>query len=463
MRRLLIVCLFVASACGGNPSPNPPTPPSDFQLSIVVRDTTGAFVQKATIAIDSTRLTTNDFGFAETRVARGGHTITVQAEGYKEPTPIAVTVDRHLHRDVVVERARPPTSRIRADGRVFVNDAGIYRGRWASGLTLLVRSKEERTAFLEWATRTGFDGVRVFAGALPWAGQTPGGALAVLPDLVGETAARGLYLYVVAITESGTGYDVESHLRQVAEQCAAAVHCVLEVANEIQHPTQSATVNDPRRLENIAARVIPSGVPWALGAMLGQDEPDANGYPPNGVASFNTSHLDRSRQGFEQIRRVREIAAISELTGKPAVSGEPIGANEVSQPGRRESDPSFFFAYGALCRLFELGACVFHSEDGLNARILGPVQQQCAEAFLDGYRSIDSEARLSYRNANWAGADVPVASFTGAVRVYAGITGNDGYVVVVGDTGVQVQWKNGYHVVAEQARRPGVIVWKISR
>jgi hypothetical protein len=213
----------------------------------------------------------------------------------------------------------------------------------------------------------------------------------------------------------------------------------------------------------VAVRVVPAGQPWALGAMLGQDEPINGVYPPTGVAPFSTAHLDRSRKGFDQVRRIREIAAISEVTGKPAISGEPIGAAEQSDPGRREADPNFFFAMGALCRLFELGACVFHSEDGLQARPLAPNQQRCAEEFLAGFRSIDSTARLGYRNAGWAGADVPVASFSGALRVYSGVTGNDGYTVVVGDEGVAVEWKNGYHVVAELARRPGVIVWKIAK
>jgi len=38
---------------------------------------------------------------------------------------------------------------------------------------------------------------------------------------------------------------------------------------------------------------------------------------------------------------------------------------------------------GALCRGFEIG-CVFHSEDGLYARLLGPNQRACAEAFIAG-------------------------------------------------------------------------------
>lgn len=461
-----ILSVAVASACGGGGGgggPDVPIP-TTYQLSVVVRDTAGHFVHEATVSTGGQTLTTNAFGFAQTTLTPGTYTVAVQKAGYETPPDLVINLSRHLHRDIRLVPRPPPTSRLRIDGRFFINDAGTYRGRWTSGLTLLARSRDERSAFLDWAVSTGFDGVRVFAGNLPWAGQTPASALAALPDLILETQARGLYLYVVAITESAAGFDVEDHLRQVAQLCAAGPHCVLEVANEIGHSTQSSTVNDPRRLEAIARRVVPSSVTWSLGAMLGLDEPNADGvYPANGAAPFNTAHLDRGRDKWNQVRRVREIAGISEITNKPAISGEPIGAAEQPQPGRRESDPHFFFAYGALCRMFELGACVFHSEDGLQARLPGPVQQQCAEAFVEGVRSIDTTARLGYRNAGWSGGDVPVASFTNAVRVYAGVTGSEGYVVVVGDQGVQVEWKNGYRVVADVARRPGVIVWKIQR
>ncbi len=467
-----LILLLPLSACGPVPPTKPPQPPTttDTKFTVVVCDdgptnhcTTSPKIANARLVIDGALLDeTNDNGFAVAVIVNGSHQVRIEADGY-EPVSFGVTLPTQAHRDIEMKRTAPPVSRVRTDGRFFVNDKGTYRGRWTSGLALLSRTAAERAAFLDWARSFGFDGVRVFAGDIGWANQTPASALANLPSLLAETQARGLYLYLVAITGSASGYDVEQYLADVAHYCTNAAGCVLEAANELGHSSQSAQVNDVRGFESIAVRAIPSGSTWALGAMLGQDEPVNNVYPPTGVAPFSTAHLDRSRDKWNQVRRVREIAAISETTGKPAISGEPIGAAEVSQPQRRESDPNFFFAYGALCRLFELGACVLHSEDGLFARSLGPVQTECARAFLDGYKSIDTDVRLSYRNAGWTGNDVPVASFTGAVRVYSGVFGTEGYTVVVGDEGVQVEWKNGYHVVAELARKPGVIVWKIAK
>jgi hypothetical protein len=282
--------------------------------------------------------------------------------------------------------------------------------------------------------------------------------------LLEDTEKRGLYTYLVAITGSASGYNIETYLSQVAGLCAAHIACVLEVANEIGHSSQSSLVNDPARLNDVARRVVPSGITvWTLGAMLGQDEVDQSGkYPPNGAAPSNTAHLDRGRQPWpDMIRRVREIAGISENTGKAVFSGEPIGAAEVDSPGRRSADPNLFFTYGALCRMFEVN-CVFHSEDGLQARKLGPKQLESARAFLDGWAAVATDARLSYQNAGWAGGDPPVASFSGATRVYSGINGSDGYTVVVGDTGVQIQWKNGWAPVGV-VTRPQVQVIHIRR
>jgi len=464
----VIACaVLVVAACSNNPRPNPkPPPPTTFQFSVTVRESTGPYLPGATMVIDDTaRGTTNTYGYASAVLQRGAHQVRVEANGFA-PAALGIDLSRHLHRDLRLTRLRPPLLPVRAEGRFFTTTAGTYRGRWTSGLSLLARSPAERAAFLDWAARTGFDGVRVFAGALTWANQTPDSARANLPALIQETIARGLYLYLVVVTDSATGYPVEAHMQQVSAIVAPYSHVILEGANELGHSTQSSLVNDIRGFEVVSARSMPNGHIWSLGAMLGLDEMGPDGtYPPDGAAPFNTAHLDRSRDQWNQVRRIREIAGISEGTGKPAISGEPIGAGEADDPGRRESDPAFFFAMGALCRLFELGACVFHSEDGLNARLPQPNQQACADAFLAGFRSIhaQTDARLAYRNAGWTGTDVPVQSFTNAVRVYSGITGNDGYTVVVGDSGVQVQWKNGYHIVAELGRMPGVIVWKIQR
>jgi hypothetical protein len=156
------------------------------------------------------------------------------------------------------------------------------------------------------------------------------------------------------------------------------------------------------------------------------------------------------------VARLREIAAISARIGKPAISGEPIGAAESVEPGRRDNNPSVFFALGALSRLFEIGT-VFHSEDGLNGRRLGPIQRQCAEAFVAGFRAIDTDARLALKDVG--AADSPVVSVAGAQRAYPAIHENRGWSVLVGTAGEpDVRVQNGWRIVATTAPRPGVRV-----
>ena len=351
--------------------------------------------------------------------------------------------------------------RVRVDGRFFVNDAGPFRPVFQSGLALLARSAAERAAFLDETAALGFNGVRVFAGDLGWANQTPESARAALPALLDEAAARRLYVYVCAITGGRNPvYDIEAHLRAVTEIAAARPNAILEVANEIGHPTLSERANDVPGLLGMARRIIPAGMPWTLGAPLETDEPALdNTYPTDG-GLFNDAHLDRGRPFWDQVRRVREIAAISESTRKPAMSGEPIGAAEQSQAGKRESNPTFFFTLGALSRGFEVGS-VFHSESGLHGELLGPTQRACAQAFIAGWKSLPTDGRLNFQNASWPGA--PIRSFTGVVRVYSFLEGARGWSVVVGANNPQIEVGNGWRRGANLAERPGVIVFELAR
>lgn len=351
-------------------------------------------------------------------------------------------------------------SRIAIEGRFWTP-----RPVFASCLAVLAKDVGTQDAVLDEVRALGFNGCRPFAGRLSWAGQTADAAAAALPRFLRAAAARGLYVYPSAITDSKDGgYDVEAHLRRIAEICATAVNCVLEAANEIGHPTQSDRVNDIPGFLAIARRVIPSGVVWTLGSPIGTDEPDPDGKYPTDGGLFNDAHLDRGRDPFNQVRRLREIAAISEVTKKPAMSGEPIGAAEQPIPGKRTNDPAFFFAMGALCRGFEIG-CVFHSEDGLQGRLLGPGQRAAAAAFIAGIKAIPTTDRLQFMNARWAGSPVEEANFeSGVVRAYSFVAGARGWTVLVGVRGDPgVRWGAGWRAVKVAAERQGVQVVEIQR
>ncbi len=365
-----------------------------------------------------------------------------------------------------------PLQRILTDGRFFVTEDGqTYRMRFASCLYVMARTPEERAAVLAENVELGFNGIRVFAGELTGRGQTAESARAALPGLLEDAAAHGLHVFVSINTDSGSGYDVEAHTMAQASACNAAVNAITEGANEPYHDTQSEEVNDFAWLLDMMERTVPPDLPFCLGAAR-EDEPTPEGTYPTDGGEFNTAHLNRGgdpeenepqRDKWNMIRRIREIENISAVTGKHAVSGEPIGAGEVTIQGKREADPAVFFAMGALCRGFEVGM-VFHSEDGLNARPLGPNQRVCAQDCIAGWNAIDTDERLAFKNAGWSDSPIASADFDAVVRAYSFIAGNAGYTVLVGLMGdPKLEFANGWHPVETIAERPGCSVLRIAR
>ena len=362
---------------------------------------------------------------------------------------------------------RAPTriSRLQVDGRFFANDHGTFRPVFASGLSLLSKSDEQIIEFLEWAGNEGFNGLRVFAGFLGWANQTPAAARAKLPFLLERAAARGFYVLISAITGSNDdSYDLRAHIDAIGGIASAHENALVEIANEYGHPSQRAEVHDPAILASLAGR-IPTEVLTAIGAG-GTDEPDLNGMydAGGGAVDFVCVHLDRGRDPWNQIRRVRELENVSGVTGRPVFNSEPIGADE--QDGsvthrQRLNRHEYFFALGALNRICEISG-VFHSQAGLHGELPGPVQQACAEAFVTGSRIIPTDARLRFQNAGDAWPDSPVASFTNAVRAYSGVAGSRAWTVLVGGNG-SLALKNDWREVATIAEWPGVKVVELVR
>jgi hypothetical protein len=313
---------------------------------------------------------------------------------------------------------------------------------------------------LDEAQRLGFNLVRVFCGPLPWCGQELKHVYEHLPGLLDDAQARGLHAYLSYCTEAGTGYDLESHVYEVDVRTAGGrLNVLREVANEPWHPTQGGRLS-PERCRELSYRMFaPSG--------FGAAEDDESREYAGG--EFVPVHLSRARDKWNMVRRVRELEAL----GGCAFNQEPIGAAEASIPGKRESDPAIFYTMAALNRLFNVGG-VFHSEDGLHARPLGPNQRRCAEAFIRGSRVWPHDGdRLVYLNVGHSGSPIVSATFNegnlghpGCTRSYCGVIGNHGFNVTLGisdmaNPGAQIG--NGWRWGAEIGREQGVIVREVLR
>jgi hypothetical protein len=373
------------------------------------------------------------------------------------------TMRAHVMASAEYKALHAPAPEIAAVPRLVVKGKQFYDGdtgalyipRWVSGLTLLARTPEQQEAFLAWAQKTGFNGVRIFAGALTWAGQTPESARAALTPFLDRAARHSLTVEVTALTDTGTGYDAKQHLIGIVDRLAGRRGVVLELANEIGHGTQSADIT-PERMRAWGIEIVrPRGIIWSVGATLESDEPINGVYAGHG-GDYSTAHLDRGRPTWNQVRRVREIYAIAEVHGAPAVNNEPIGCSEPGQSGQRWQDPAMFFALGALDRAFGVGG-VHHSQAGLMAELPGPVQTACATSYVAAHRAIDAVLPGqvgSYRNVGHDGSPLTSARFVeggsgdGVVRAYSFIAGDRGVVVLVGFKGdAALQWADGWRVV----------------
>jgi hypothetical protein len=329
----------------------------------------------------------------------------------------------------------------------------------ASCLSALRPGHDHRPTLDELAA-LGVNLVRVFCGALSWAEQTPGDVYMRLPTFLDDCHARGLDAYLSYITDAGTGYDLERHVDELEAMTAGRVNVLREVANEPYHPTQGGRLP----WERLSALRDRMAEPAALGAAEDDESDD------NTRGDFGSVHRDRSRDKWNCVRRVREIEGLSDRAEKAAIDQEPIGAAEVSEPGRRESDPAIFFTQSVLAKIMAVGT-VLHSTDGLAAVPFRVNQRMCAQAFIRGSQCWQG-TRLTFKNAGWHDSPVKDAAFSDrpggtVVRVYSGVSGDSGITCALGLTGEpKIEWQNGWApretdpIVDEL---PGVIVYAISR
>ncbi|HXG71340.1 MAG TPA: hypothetical protein VNJ04_12110 [Gemmatimonadaceae bacterium] len=382
-----------------------------------------------------------------------------------------------LPRPVVPETPRAAfAGSIRRDGRFLVNDAGIFRPVFVSALSLLrpQRSDSDIRAYLDWAAATGFNGIRTFAGALTWAGQTPEMARMRLPFLLAEAKARGLYVEVTALTDTRAGaYDKRAHVRACAEISVAAGNVLFEIANETFHSTQDDEIHDPEYLRRLADIPRSFGLLCAIGApefdepqLIDPSDPSKGVHFPFPVLDYVTLHLERGRDKWNMVRRVRELEAASAVTGRPVMNNEPIGADEQdgSVTGRqRFNDPAIAYTMALLNRLKEVGG-LHHSQAGAQAELPGPVQQACADAFVAGSRLVPVEDRLTFKNARWSDSPIADADFNAVIRAYTGVSGDRAWTALVGLSGdPRLRLSNGWRIVGTLADRPGVQVVELAR
>lgn len=462
----LLIALGLKKRPRPTPTPQPepqPEGPRKFALAFAVQDANGIGLANAKISLDNHDVegyvvTTNKDGVVDMVVEGAGkHDFTVLVDGYKKTTVTRDIVQDDLGDGFVNyfvikpelngPAAKPFGGRVHAQGRFLVNDHGTFRANFIGALTILTKSDDEIRAYLDWVVSTKvLNGIRIFCGVLTWKNQTLDLVYARLPFVLDEARKRGLYVEVSALTDSGTGYDIRAHMVRIAAIVTGRDNVLVELANEPYHDTQAKNVHDPKFLASLRS-IIPADILVAYGAARADEPPFAADDDFTG-GDFITLHLDRGRDKWNMVRRVRELMAVSETSKKHAFNNEPI------KFGSQMDDPSVAYAMAALNRCFEVGG-VFHSDAALAADIPTGLQADITNAYLRGWAALAflGEDRMVYKNVGWS--DSPIAKMEGATRSYC-FLGTRSVCVVVGDEGFKAQMQNGWKLGQVIDGMPGV-------
>lgn len=511
LRRLVCLpLLLILAGCWNTqsrpPVTHPPIPanptPVGLALDVQVVDVDGPPLPEAVVTIldgpnkDKTAAA-NSLGRAlltDLRVA--GQTVCAAAEGYQRAcegvtllTSSNVTI--RLHKVGPPPPSVSPTPRLKAQGRNLVEAATgkVVELRPVMAFALLdvlVDNEPGALAYLQWAQKTGFNAVRVLAANHGWMTLSVADGRAHLPRLFTLAAEHGLYVQIVSVAGGKVLFPtrdaVRSQVKAIGAIAAQYSNSILEIANEPYHSSQPDFLYSPSFMKELRG-LVSASVPTMAGAPE-KDEPLTDvavieGRKNDGAFladGFDIAAVHRKRQSYvdrwENVRRLRETYAVADVTGKVTFDNEPTGAAEVNDGSSRYTDDAYFFAQGALARLFGV-VSNFHCTDCLNAKVPGPVQRKAAEAFIAGTRVIPDGVRLTYRNTGHESQGSPAsgADFTKVTRVYFGL-GSPSIGIAVGlkpgVTNPGIEWANGYRIVETLGERrssngEGVVVWRVSK
>jgi hypothetical protein len=274
---------------------------------------------------------------------------------------------------------------LRVDGTRFVDRDRrpfAWRGITAFRLVEQVASGREADAdtYLAWCDSHDITVVRVLTMAKHPFVLPPDKGIAALPKLLSLAAKHDLQVEIVALADTASyQLDVEKHVAAIGQACATAGNCVIEIANEPNHPTQAAQVHDRAYLGRLRT-LIPKDIPVALGA---GDSPEESG--GGDYATIHTSR-DTGNGGWAYVKAIAALKGLPERLKMPVVSDEPIGAGNTLEPGRRDNDPARFEAAARATREAGLGG-TFHYSDGINAVIPTGRQLACFDAWRRGMTS----------------------------------------------------------------------------
>jgi hypothetical protein len=430
-----LAAAIVASRGGASkPHPQPPPAPQVYALGVHLFDGDPAKDEKipgATLTLQERTARTDGAGNAVfVKLDAGTYHVCAAAGGFvsgcADATLPGADLNLSLARDV------PPVGPLAIEGKRFTNG---WQWRGYTAFTLLKRSVEGEDIgpYLDDVRSQGANLVRVLTTMRNIAPFPPSAYTdAQLVAFLGVVHAHGLRAELVALADA-TDWPIDAQRRQVqrvidAAAAAGAVDLV-EVANE---PFKNSAPPE----------AIMRGVQRRPGVLLASGDYTITSGGVLYVLDYLTYHAPRDgewprkakdgqdyRDGFGDPSQTCDDC-FYEGAKRPVVGDEPIGADEVDQPGKRSNVADDFYWYGAVTALMSAGA-TFHSTAGITASSPGPLTRAAAAAFFAGLSAVPLDAQT------WAYTRGPLPNCplehddAMALRTFCKLGGADAVCVVI--------------------------------
>lgn len=474
-----LVLLVLSAACavkstGPHIDPPPPPAPATYTAFVHVCDGTpcepGNEIHKrpsATVTIEGEGI--QNGGAADLVGNRivpgllaGGYRVCAQAPGYvPECADVAFPRTEGADLFLVLTLDAPPVLPVHVDGKVFRDSTGaIWQYRGVTSFLLLKRfiGGDDIGPYLDARRLAGANVVRVLS-TVTWGPLAPtdytDDQLRAFLTLV-HTHGLRVELVALASAQDWSLDRQQQHTQRIVNAVAdVGALDLVEVANE---PFQN------------------SAPPWDVMAKVTRRPGVVMAYGDYSVncdslvqkvLDYLTYHPERKDEWPRTAKDARELRDGFDCgvdannnpkpgfggTHIPVVSDEPMGADEVNQPGRRSNVADDFYWFASTAGLMGAGT-TFHSEAGLTSAEPGPFQEAAEGAFWAGLRSVPVDAQLGQYTRGGL-ANVPLAHGDDkALRTFCSLQGGRADCIVIRPTGDWIaQAINGWTIVTQEGPR----------
>lgn len=358
---------------------------------------------------------------------------------------VAITLP-HIVQPIPIPEPIPAGNVLTVDRQLFRAGGTVWRWKGCSAFLLPQRHAlgEDINPFLDWAQETGFNLLRCFVG------------MSIVPPKVGLPA------YLLKPDQIARFLDVLQ---------ARGLRCELTVGDmQILMPNTSdqqlyfrdranVTANYPGVVDETCNEPFKNGVDVGQIGHFSRSLQASGDYGFDAQAAtydFITVHPERKS---EWPRTAKDGFDFYEKWRRPIVMDEGVGAGESLIAWSRSNVPADFYDYAATAALMCAGA-TFHFEDGVYARLPGPVQRQCAQQFVSGFNAMDVEAPYGEYTRGGLGSCPIEHSDDLALRTFGRIIGNRAEVVVVRPLKQQASDRvpvNGWRISRIEGERNNIV------